>query len=88
MTETSSGSSKPCQFPFVFLNHTFNGCTNIEKLLPNGEYKLLDKPWCSTRREFGTNHHIEGKGFWGDCPRNCKVETVTNRNQQGNDRNQ
>ena len=77
MTEVSSGISKPCQFPFVYLNKTFNGCTKIETfLVSNGEYTFHENPWCSTKTETGTNLHIQGQNFYGECPSSCEVEIV------------
>ena len=39
--EVKSGLRKPCQFPFIFSNQTFYGCTIFKS--DNGN------PWCSTK---------------------------------------
>ena len=39
--EVKSGLRKPCQFPFIFSNQTFYGCTIFQS--ENGN------PWCSTK---------------------------------------
>ena len=39
--EVKSGLRKPCQFPFIFSNQTFYGCTIFQG--ENGN------PWCSTK---------------------------------------
>ena len=71
MTEIASALSKPCQFPFIFMNLTFNGCTSIiGKQEDTGDY-IHDKLWCSTKTD-SSNNHITGQGYYGDCPKlNC-----------------
>ena len=50
MTEVRSGTRKPCQFPFVLLNQTFNECTNILDVdLNTGKITTVDELWCSTK---------------------------------------
>ena len=64
--EKKSGLSRPCQFPFIYLNRTFNGCTTIINIDEDtGEY-VHGEPWCSTRTN-RSNHHIPRRGFFGDC---------------------
>ena len=69
--EIASGLSKPCQFPFIFKNLTFNGCTSITgKQEDTGDY-IHGKLWCSTKTD-GSNNHITDQGYYGDCPKlNC-----------------
>ena len=66
MIENDSGLSKPCQFPFTLLNHTFTGCTTIiDKHQDTGKY-VHGELWCSTRTDH-SNNHIPRKGFYGEC---------------------
>jgi hypothetical protein len=47
--EVKSGQRKPCQFPFIFSNQTFYGCTIFQS--ENGN------PWCSTKADpLGREH--------------------------------
>ena len=61
---------KPCQFPFIFKNETFNSCTP--------KHDPDDKLWCSTRTNPITNEHIKGQDLWGYCPNNvtCNCECI------------
>ena len=61
----ASKSKKKCQFPFVFKNHTYYGCTKKASL--NG------KAWCSTRTNPTSNEHITGQKLFGDCDSSCPM---------------
>ena len=63
--EVASKSKKKCQFPFVFKNHTYYGCTKKASL--NG------KAWCSTRTNPTSNEHITGQKLYGDCDSSCPM---------------
>ena len=74
VTEVRSGTRKPCQFPFVLLNQTFNECTNILSVnQETGKITTVDEPWCSTNVDPQTKKHIEGGSYYGDCPSNCQA---------------
>ena len=73
MTEVRSKARKPCQFPFVLLNQTFNECTNILSVnQETGKITTIDEPWCSTKVDPKTKKHIEG--YYGDCPSTCQAQ--------------
>ena len=75
MNEVRSGIRKPCQFPFVLLNKTFNECTDILSINPEtGKITTVDEPWCSTNVDPQTKKHIEGGSYYGDCPSNCQAQ--------------
>ena len=75
VTEVRSKTRKPCQFPFVLLNQTFNECTNILSVnQETGKINTVDKPWCSTNVDPQTKKHIEGGNFYGDCPSSCQAQ--------------
>ena len=75
MTEVRSGKRKPCQFPFVLFNQTFNKCTNVLSVnQETGKINTVDEPWCSTNVDPKTKKHIEGGSYYGDCPSNCNVK--------------
>ena len=59
--EVNSGLMKKCQFPFIFQNYTFYGCTDFGA---PGE----GKPWCSTKIDPLDFQHVTGNGYYGDCP--------------------
>ena len=80
VTEVSSESRKPCQFPFVLLNKTFNACTNIEGYTDTGELTFLKDPWCSTKVDPSNNNHFEGSGYYGECPSNCPTNILKTPN--------
>ena len=63
--EVASKSKKECQFPFVFKNHTYYGCTKKASL--NG------KAWCSTGTNPTSNEHITGQKLFGDCDSSCPM---------------
>ena len=57
---------KSCQFPFIFQNQTYYGCTTDTD--ENG------KAWCSTKISPLTNEHIPKGSHWGYClddSKNC-----------------
>ena len=54
-----TGSIKKCQFPFIFQNQTFYGCTT---------FGAEGIPWCSTKIDALDFQHVGGKGYYGDCP--------------------
>jgi len=67
---TSKGSGKPCVFPFILKNVTYDGCTTKDD--NEGNY------WCSTQTN-RTNHHVGGgKGNWGHCPDDCRKANIRN----------
>ena len=66
VTERASVEIKPCQFPFIYKNETFFGCTS------NHDEDQL--PWCSTQTDSITNEHIDKSGYWGHCPDTCPTE--------------
>ena len=75
VTEVRSKTRKPCQFPFVLLNKTFNECTDILSINPEtGKITTVDEPWCSTKVDPKTYKHIEGGSYYGNCPRNCQAQ--------------
>ena len=68
--ERSSGEPKPCQFPFIYKNETFYGCT-LKDAVGNSD-SFTGSPWCSTKINQLTFEHISGGGFFGDClAENC-----------------
>ena len=68
--ERSSDESKPCQFPFLYKNETFHGCT-LKDATGNSD-SFTGSPWCSTKINQLTFAHISGGGFFGDClDENC-----------------
>ena len=68
--ERGSSESKPCQFPFIYKNETFYGCT-LKDAAGNSD-SHSGNPWCSTKTNQLTFEHISGGGFFGDClAENC-----------------
>ena len=68
VNELASNSTKPCQFPFIYENKTFYGCTRLSA----GENGY---PWCSTKINPLTYDHIVGQDLYGDCLDNsCPTE--------------
>ena len=68
VNEIASNSTKPCQFPFIYENKTFYGCTRLYA----GEN---GNPWCSTKINPLTYDHIVGQDLYGDCLDNsCSTE--------------
>ena len=65
--EEKSGSSMPCQFPFIFLDQTYLGCTTIIDRKSDGT-AVHGEPWCSTKTD-SSNKHVAGQGYYGDCPK-------------------
>ena len=61
--EAGSLKEKPCQFPFIFDNETYYGCT----LAGND----ITEPWCSTKTDPLTYEHITNIGAYGDCDDSC-----------------
>jgi len=66
--EAGSLIEKPCQFPFIYDNETYYGCTL--KDTENGE------PWCSTKTDPLTYEHITKIGAYGDCDDSCPSDQV------------
>jgi len=66
------GSGKPCVFPFILKNVTYDGCTTKDD--NEGKY------WCSTKTT-PTHHQIGGKGNWGHCPDDCKRANIMKEGQ-------
>jgi hypothetical protein len=63
--EKSSNESKSCQFPFMYKNQLFHGCTTLL-------YKIGDTTsWCSTKRDPETLEHVAGHENFGNCPSDC-----------------
>ena len=58
--EVGSNETKPCQFPFIFENETYYGCT-LKGARPGGN------SWCSTKQNQLTQEHVSGGGHFGDC---------------------
>ena len=63
--EKKTNLEKPCEFPFIYENKTFYGCTTYLKLA-NGKEKVA-LPWCSTKTEAISHEQITGRNFWGNC---------------------
>ena len=63
-TECITSSGKPCMFPFIFMNVTYDGCTT--EMDPDKKY------WCSTLVDDKQFHEGGGKGNFGYCPDDCK----------------
>ena len=59
VTERRSAETKVCQFPFVFKNATYYGCTT--------DYDADGLLWCSTKVDDISNNHIDQQGHWGHC---------------------
>ena len=68
--ETNSKSTIPCQFPFIYENKTFYGCTSylVDKFTRAESFNA--KPWCSTKNDQITMEMVTGNGYYGDCPQN------------------
>ena len=62
--EISMKTVKPCQFPFVYRNRTFHGCTTWRS---DTRESFL---WCSTRTSAHDNKHVKGSNF-GACTADC-----------------
>ena len=69
--EQGSKLSKPCQFPFIYRNRTFYGCTTFDD--------RDGKAWCSTKIDpfdYAADVTPNGK-FYGYCPENeCPTEKI------------
>jgi len=63
--EISSKEVKPCQFPFIYKNRTFHGCTTWRS---NDRNSFL---WCSTKTSPYTKQHIRGQKNYGACSNEC-----------------
>lgn len=63
IVQTEAGDN--CVFPFVFKGVVHDTCTTVDD--------PLNKPWCSTQVEAGTNQHISGE--WGHCVLRCPDDT-------------
>ena len=74
--EVASNRLKKCRFPFVYKGHVFDKCTVLDSG-PSGT------PWCSTKTLSTTNQHINKRGFWGDCPSQCKFDPLKRLTQRG-----
>ena len=61
--EQASKTKKNCQFPFIFKNKTYHGCTKT----------ILKKPWCSTKTDPSSNEHITGQRVYGICDSSCPM---------------
>ena len=65
VVEKGTNESKPCQFPFIYKDQIFHGCTTVL-------YKTGDTfPWCSTKRKPGDLEHLTGDQNYGNCSDNC-----------------
>ena len=63
--EVASGESKPCQFPFIYKNVTYYGCTLKDS---TGDLDTqTGKPWCSTKIDPLDYEHITDGDHYGDC---------------------
>ena len=79
--EKKTNLEKPCEFPFIYENKTFYGCTTYAKN-PNGEV-IVVLPWCSTKTEAISHEHIAGRNFWGHCPKdNAKICPTAEQGQK------
>ena len=68
------GNGKPCVFPFIHKNVTYDGCVSSHTTKDDDEGKY----WCSTQTN-NTAHHVGGgKGNWGHCPDDCRKANVVN----------
>ena len=65
--EKKTGLERPCEFPFIYENKTYYGCSTYVKF-KSGHENFNDTPWCSTRTEPISTEHITGGFFWGHCP--------------------
>ena len=63
--EEGSGELKPCQFPFIYKNVTYYGCTLKDS---TGDLDTqTGKPWCSTKIDPLDYEHITNGDHYGDC---------------------
>lgn len=65
--EKRSKTEKPCEFPFIYENKTYWGCSTYAKY-KDGRENFNERPWCSTRTDPISSQHIPGERLWGDCP--------------------
>ena len=66
--DKNTGKISNCQFPFVFQNKTYYGCTNVTD----------DKFWCSTNVDEKSRQHIRYWGYCGDeCFKHTEVEEIS-----------
>ena len=67
--EKRSGDQKHCQFPFIYKNVTYFGCTTVDGY-PEGT------PWCSTKVYPNTLEHDiypMSNHYYGDCNENVEA---------------
>ena len=82
--EKKTNLEKPCEFPFIYENKTFYGCTTYAKT-PNGEV-IVVLPWCSTKTEAISHEHITRRNFWGNCLKdNTKICPSAEQGQKAAD---
>ena len=72
VSEAGSGLDKPCQFPFVYKDKSYNECT-----LEDGG----GVAWCSTKTIPSTNEHVGGNGHYGDCSQECRRKGNSQQNE-------
>ena len=65
VNQESNGLKTSCEFPFVFKDKIYYGCTTDTD--PDG------KLWCSTKTN-ENSEHISGQGFWGFCQNQTCLE--------------
>ena len=73
--EVNSKTTKPCQFPFIYENKTFYGCTSylVDK---KGAEISNEIPWCATKIDQITMEMVTGNGYYGDCPQDGSCTTA------------
>merc|ERR1711976_256912 len=73
--EVNSKTTKTCQFPFIYENKTFYGCTTY--LLDKQGAEISNaKSWCSTKNDPITMEMVTGNGYYGDCPQDGSCTTA------------
>ena len=60
--EKETGETKPCQFPFIYNNEAFLGCTTVT----NDEIGKIGVRWCSTKTD-QLDEHDEFGSYFGEC---------------------
>ena len=65
--EKNTSLERPCEFPFIYENKTYYGCSTYVKY-KDGRENFDETPWCSTKTEPISTEHIPGGFFWGNCP--------------------
>ena len=70
--ESSSKTTKECEFPFKFEGETHNSCIDFLEIKDGQKIPTQDgSHWCSTKVNGSDREHVRGGGFFGDCPTSC-----------------